>query len=224
MGAIPADQKGNCGHLDVLIGTDPVIRFKHHVIDDFLPAADRAAMLAFAFANEARFAPALLRRGSASAYAPESRKSLQCQAPLGDLERRFAEAIIACQDELFAAIGTPRFDVDRHEIELVVHRDGCFFAAHKDTVTEEERVGLQSDRLISVVYYFHALPRGFSGGELAIYPFGGDEPDLIEPFDNRLVAFPSIAAHEVRPISVPGDRFADARFSINCWLHRARVQ
>jgi SM-20-related protein len=44
----------------------------------------------------------------------------------------------------------------------------------------------------------------------------------VEPEHNRLVAFPAFVPHEVVPISCPGNAFADRRFSINCWLHRAR--
>jgi predicted 2-oxoglutarate/Fe(II)-dependent dioxygenase YbiX len=200
-----------------------VIRLKHLVIDDFLPAEDHAALLAFALANEAHFAPSEVRRGTQGYHAPDTRKSLLCGAPLGGLKDRFRAAILARNDELFAATGTPPFAVARCEIELAVHRDGCFFAGHQDTFTEESRAGTHSDRLVSAVWYFHAEPRRFSGGELAIYPFGEGEPDLIEPRDNRLVVFPSVAFHEVLPISCPGDAFADARFSINCWLRRARV-
>jgi Rps23 Pro-64 3,4-dihydroxylase Tpa1-like proline 4-hydroxylase len=39
----------------------------------------------------------------------------------------------------------------------------------------------------------------------------------IEPGQNRLVAFPSWAPHEVMPISCPSRRFIDSRFAVNCW-------
>jgi SM-20-related protein len=201
-----------------------VVRLKHLVVDDFLLAEDHAAMLAFALANEAEFAPSEVRRGTQGYHAPSTRKSLLCEAPLGELKDRFRDAIMARRDELFAATGTPPFEVARCEFELAVHRDGCFFAGHKDTFTEEDRAGTRSDRLVSAVWYFYIEPRGFSGGELAISPFGEGDPDLIEPRNNRLVVFPSVAFHEVLPISCPGDAFADARFSINCWLRRARDQ
>jgi len=200
-----------------------VVRLKHLVIDDFLPAADHASLLAFALANEAAFAPASVQREGADRYAPETRSSLLCAAPLGELKERFVMAIRARQDELFAATGTPPFEVAMIEIELAAHRDGCFFAAHQDTFTEASRASMESDRLVSAVYYFHTRPRGFTGGELAIYPFGEDAPDMIEPRDNRLVAFPSVAFHEVKPIACPGNAFASARFSINCWLRRKRA-
>jgi Rps23 Pro-64 3,4-dihydroxylase Tpa1-like proline 4-hydroxylase len=201
-----------------------VVRLKHLAIDDFLPAEDHAALLAFTLENEAAFTPSEVRREGSAYHAPETRKSLFCQAPLGALEDCFRAAVLARKDEFFAATGTPPFEVAKCEIELAAHRDGCFFAPHQDTFTGESRAGYRSDRLVSSVWYFHAQPRGFTGGELAIYPFGEGEPDLIEPRNNRLVVFPSVAFHEVLPISCPGDAFADARFSINCWLRRARDQ
>ena len=76
---------------------------------------------------------------------------------------------------------------------------------------------------MSAVYYFHVQPLGFSGGELVIHPFGLSEASVIEPRDNRLVVFPSFALHEVLPVVCPNDGFASARFSINCWLRRAKA-
>ena len=76
--------------------------------------------------------------------------------------------------------------------------------------------------MVSAVYYFHRQPRGFSGGQLAIYPIDAGDAATIEPMHDRLVVFPSFAPHEVLPVTVPGNAFADARFSINCWLRRER--
>jgi Rps23 Pro-64 3,4-dihydroxylase Tpa1-like proline 4-hydroxylase len=201
-----------------------VARINHLVIDDFLPPAVHADWLAFALEQADHFTPALVREEAGGQYAPGTRRSLLFADALGVREDRFVAAITARHDTLFAETGTPPFPVAKHEIELAVHLDGCFFAAHQDTFTGQNRAGLKSDRLISAVYYFHDQPKGFSGGELALYPFGGADPVVIEPRDNRLVAFPSFALHEVRPVHCPGDHFAQARFSINCWLRRARNQ
>ncbi len=110
-----------------------------------------------------------------------------------------------------------------YEVELVAHRDGAFFEPHIDIMIQARRDQMPSDRIVTLVWYFHAQPQRFSGGELALLPLGPGEPVLIEVRDNRLLAFPSFAMHEVRTVSVPGDRFADARFAVNVWLHRARA-
>jgi Rps23 Pro-64 3,4-dihydroxylase Tpa1-like proline 4-hydroxylase len=44
---------------------------------------------------------------------------------------------------------------------------------------------------------------------------------VIEPRDNRLLAIPAFAIHEVRPISCPANDFRSARFAVNVWLNRA---
>jgi len=198
-------------------------QLKHQVIDDFLPSQAHAAWLAFAIANETGFAASEVRRASGGQYDPAVRRSQIFQTDLGVLEADFAAALLALKAELFEGTGTPPFEIAKFEVELAVHRNGCFFAAHQDTLTREDRIGLSSDRIISAVWYFHAQPRGFSGGELVIHPFGSSPASVIEPRDNRLVMFPSFALHEVRPVVCPGDAFASARFSINCWLRRARA-
>lgn len=83
--------------------------------------------------------------------------------------------------------------------------------------------------MLSAVYYFHALPKGFSGGQLRLFRFGADhtaaQSELanhvdLEPVRNSLIAFPSWAYHEVRPVSCPSGDFADFRFALNCWYCR----
>jgi len=82
-------------------------------------------------------------------------------------------------------------------------------------------------RVLSCVYYFHREPKAFEGGALRIHAFGSEEDAEfvdIEPRQNSLLVFPAWAPHEVRTVSCPSDAFADARFSVNCWLHRARPE
>jgi Rps23 Pro-64 3,4-dihydroxylase Tpa1-like proline 4-hydroxylase len=45
---------------------------------------------------------------------------------------------------------------------------------------------------------------------------------VLEPRNNRLIAFPSFVPHEVRRVACPSGEFADSRFAINVWLSRAR--
>lgn len=197
------------------------VTINHLIIDDFLPAADHAALIAYALAHPERFEPSLVRREGQGTRAA-GRISLLHAGPLGELGARFEAAILGRKDELFAATGTPPFEIERCESELSVHRDGGFYKPHQDTFTGHDRDAMKSDRLVTAVYYFHRQPKGFTGGEIALYPFRPGKPLLVEPRDNRLVAFPSFALHEVLPVTCPGDDFASARFSINCWLRRAK--
>jgi Rps23 Pro-64 3,4-dihydroxylase Tpa1-like proline 4-hydroxylase len=142
---------------------------------------------------------------------------------LGRFESAFGAAVLDRFSEILAGTGVPVFDVARIETEVCAQRQGSYFAKHIDTDTREPSGSLQSDRLISAVYYFPREPRSFIGGELVIYDFTGrQEAARVEPARNRLVAFPSFACHEVTAITDGADSLAGARWSVNCWLHRAR--
>src|SRR5262249_43378463 len=126
---------------------------------------------------------------------------------------------------LIAELGITSLVPSNHiELELVAHGNGAFFKRHIDTFTGAA-ANDKSKRLISGVYYFHSEPKAFSGGVLRLYRFGrvenGDDFIDIQPEQNVLVAFPSWAPHEVLPVTCPSGRFADARFSVNCWIHAA---
>ena len=195
------------------------------IIDDFLTHEDHAALLAHALSSVNDFAPTVVWYGAERVVARDSRLSWKCQTGLGEAEHRIAQALVAAMPLAATAIGMPPFALEKAEIELIAHRNGSFFNQHIDTLTEGERDHVESDRMISMVYYLHGQPKRFSGGELVLYPLVAGEAKVIEPRDNRLIAFPSFTQHEVKPVVVPdGDPFQDARFAVNCWLHRARRQ
>jgi len=125
---------------------------------------------------------------------------------------------------MFEGLGDTPFIPCQFEFQLAAHGNGAFFGRHIDTFTQKE--GLTSDRIISAVYYFHALPKAFSGGALRLHsladhqeaPFVDIEPDF-----DTLVFFPSWFPHEVLPVHVPSGRFLDSRFAISCWIHRGKA-
>lgn len=195
----------------------------HQVIDGFLPEDLRAALLAHTMASEAAFVPTEVITAGNEGYDPAQRHSFTCTEGLGDLKQAFRKAVTARAPGMLAALRLQECNLDPVELQLVAHRQGSFFLPHIDTFTDANRQGQKSDRLLTMVYYFHARPRRFSGGEIVLYPFTGGDGLAIEPDDNRLLAFPSFALHEVRAITTSeGDRFEDARFAVNCWLHRER--
>ncbi len=196
----------------------------HQLIDDFLPAAIHAELLAYTLANASKFQPTTVTNDGEADYKPGTRQSWACADGLGPLKSLFKQVMETHREALLSALGMPPFDLARVELELVAHRHGSFFRPHIDTLTSLNRSEHNTDRMVTTVYYFHRQPKRFTGGELALFPFGAGEPILLEPADNRLVAFPSFAMHEVKPIACPPeDDFADARFAVNCWLHRARA-
>ncbi|WP_209348081.1 2OG-Fe(II) oxygenase [Pontixanthobacter sp. CEM42] len=193
-------------------------------LDGFLGTEQSAKLLEFALDNEAKFAPAeVASPDSASEIDRQSRRSWQFQERLGDIGQMFRQTVRNRMVDLFTQVGLRPIDEPTIELSLAAHRDGGFFAPHIDTYGDGTREYTQSDRVLSAVYYFHRQPAGFGGGELAIMPIGGYAPPaLIEPKHDRLALFPSFAPHEVLPITVPGNAFADARFSINCWVRKSR--
>jgi SM-20-related protein len=140
------------------------------------------------------------------------------KAPIKTFVRRIASTALA-------DLGIIESTVEPREFDISSYGDGGHFGTHIDTA-----VGLDRVRILSCIYYFSATPRRFSGGELRLYPFptrSRDHRDSrpfldVVPEADTLVAFPSWLTHEVLPVRVPSGAWADRRFTINCWIHRAR--
>lgn len=124
------------------------------------------------------------------------------------------------------ALGMTEPRVEPKQFEITAYPDGGHIGEHIDTDRGENRV-----RVLSCVYYFTTTPRRFSGGELRLYGFpkfsaigaGPSAPSFvdIEPHTDTLVVFPSWLRHQVLPVRVPSGQWADSRFTVNCWIHRA---
>ena len=192
-----------------------------HVYPDFLAPEDNRALLAWALAQEASFAPSRL---TGDIYNADRRSSVSLLKSAGTSWRETLEARIdAFAPTLFADAGVASFAIVK-ELEMVAYNDGGRFKPHIDVLTGETRHA-RRDRVLSGVYYFHREPKLFSGGALRIYAFGAEGDDIfvdIPPEQNSFVLFPSWARHEVREVACPSGQFADSRFAVNCWLCRAR--
>jgi predicted 2-oxoglutarate/Fe(II)-dependent dioxygenase YbiX len=196
----------------------PRVFLPHAVLPDFLPLADNRALLAHALRHRDRFTPARVVGGLVK---PDLRQAL-AWCDFGPLKAVLEQAILARIPELFATLRIPVFAVDRLETEMVAHGDGAHFHMHMDV--HPEKLGRYSDRRLSTVYYFHREPVGFSGGFLRMHALGalrGDAGVDVAPGQNHLVAFPSLAPHEVTRVRCPSGAFEDSRFAINCWVYRA---
>lgn len=194
----------------------------HHIIDDFLPGDLNRALLAHTVVLSDFLAGKVvtgqnlsvqegLRKGQLS----DDRLEPFLPMLLSQLRRAFAD--------ICPAIGLPAFAYTGVEFRLAAHGDGDFFSAHHDVLTGANREHSTSDRAITAVYYFHRLPRPFEGGDLHLHPFGAGPAQVVEPRNNRLVAFPSFLLHEVVPVTVPEPEFANSRFSITFWYTRERA-
>ncbi len=98
------------------------------------------------------------------------------------------------------------------------YRDGHFFGIHRDAPPNSP----YANRILNYVYYFHSLPRPYSGGELLLFD---SDPELdtftqtrytrVVPEDNSIIYFPPNYYHCVIPTRCPRKEFADSRFVIN---------
>lgn len=200
----------------------------HGQFDDFLPPDEHQALLDWAIAGEDRFQPAKVTRGTLGDHDQvEAEFRIALKRPdLGPHEERFRRRLMEFLPKAMAAIGASGPPPTSIELEVTAYGDGAHFARHQDIPIGANRSTLGSaageDRLISAVYYFHRLPRQFTGGALHLYPIGAASGGIdIDPRDNRLVVFPSWAPHSVEPVSCPEGRFAQFRFAVNCWFCRA---
>lgn len=192
----------------------------HLLIQNAFGADISERLLAFALAQEAAFTQTTV--GRTKTFNPDIRKSraIPDLGPLKDtLEANFRARI----PQATAALGLTPFTLSHLSLQLAAHGDGDFYRRHIDTFAGSARTA--TDRVLTGVYYFHTVPKAFSGGDLRLFSIqpveaGGTYIDIVPPNDSLLL-FPSWVPHEVRQVSCPGGGFAQSRFAINCWYHRA---
>ena len=199
---------------------------KHRIIEGFLGAELRDALLETALANEGAFEAATTYKDGKETVHAGQRRARKYGQSLGELGARIKAKVEAAAPGLADAFGMSAFPVARIELELVASNDGDGFGAHIDTLTGRSRLAtgdLGTARAISAVYYLYREPKAFSGGQLRFHPFGGGTGTVedVEPRQDMLVAFPSFMPHEVLEVSCPSRAFADSRFSVNAWIHKA---
>ena len=192
-------------------------------IEDFLSAEDHSQVLNFALAQEHAFEDSgVLDPQGRSQKDYGFRKSRTLSGPLLEtiwplFERRLSGMLPYARKQL----ALPWFSLGKVERQLTAHSGGGFFAPHVDTGNS-----LTATRRISCVYYFHAQPRRFTGGELKVYDAWVTERGstaaptctTLTPIDNSIVFFPSNEFHEVRPVHVVSGAFRDSRFAITIWF------
>lgn len=192
------------------------------VLRNFLEEETIAALLDYALAHEADFAPTRTGRAmSDGGVRPHIRISTGTRN-LGPFRPILKAKILSLLPRWVETLRVTAVASPKLETELVAHNEGAFYKRHIDTQTASDRDHI---RVLSGVYYFHAEPKAFTGGALRLYAIGGaDAPFVdIEPECNSLLVFPSWAPHEVMPISCPSGRFVDSRFAVNCWVHQKKA-
>ncbi len=193
-------------------------RARYLVVDDFLSPAEHQDMLALASASEKNFKP-----GTVAGDHPEHRQNLVIPS-FGDSAhaRLMQNRVLVWYPVLAKALGVPIVPLGMVESQLTAARSRQFYKLHAD-------LGPDCPRELSCIYYMYRRPRGFAGGELRLYDCieQGSDSSPAETFEtaevvsNRLVVFPSGEFHEAMPVRCPSGEFADSRFAITTWLHRA---
>ncbi len=198
-----------------------VTRAKCMVIEDVLEPGEHAQLLAYAQTQEAEFeASAVMGDNDTANLDPVVRRSgtvFDVSEVLRPLEHRLRRLLPHVRREM----GLAWFPLAKAEVQLVVHEEDGFFAAH----TDNGRPSV-AGRALTCIYYMHASPRRFSGGELILHDTAALDGGLVSagarlsvrPADNTAVFFASDLLHEVRPVHRATDAFADSRFSVNVWF------
>ena len=116
------------------------------------------------------------------------------------------------------SLGVPLARLGRIETQLAISRDDSdALPKHVDNDRPET-----ASRRISFVYYAHAEPRRFDGGELVLHDASG-RMTVIAPEGDSIAIFPSNVLHEVRPVRPRANRnvsesLAEGRVTLNGWI------
>jgi len=187
---------------------------------NFLDGEKARALYDHALANAAAFQPT--RIGLKGNGRGDPRRVSLGTKDLGPLKPVLEQALIDHLPLMLSGLSMAPIRIEKLEIEMIAHGDGGFYGRHIDLNPRQDS---KTIRALSGVYYLHAYPRAFSGGQLRLYPSATGATDKfidVDPDHNSLAVFPSWIPHEVMPTRCPSGRFEDSRFSINCWIHVAR--
>jgi Rps23 Pro-64 3,4-dihydroxylase Tpa1-like proline 4-hydroxylase len=193
--------------------------------EEFLMPAELEELMRFTLDREGEFevsvviSPGVTERGTIDQEYRRSRVLMR----LGDHEQRILDRIHAMLPAVLWKLHMELFEPGRAEVQITASNDGDFFRDHSDNGHPEI-----ASRALTFVYFFHAEPKPFRGGELRLYDsrFTGDfwirqgAGQVIVPEQNQLVFFPSELVHEITPVRCPSREFQQSRFTVNGWLHR----
>jgi SM-20-related protein len=199
---------------------------RYMLFDEFLAAEEWRGLLDVVDRRAGEFRQtSLIVANGAEHVDNDFRRSVMLD-DLGHVYDLFVQRLMAFSSLLFWRLRYPAFSVGQYEIQMTGTGDGEYFRPHTD-----QGPGVAATRAITFVYFFHAEPRPFTGGELVLYdgaPADGDgdavggapAAQTIEPAQNQIVFFPSDTPNEIRPVSSPSGAFRDRHFTVNGWLHR----
>jgi Rps23 Pro-64 3,4-dihydroxylase Tpa1-like proline 4-hydroxylase len=156
-------------------------------------------------------------------YNPEQRSSWVLCKKLDELIPWFLPRVKEALVDVLPRLQVAPFAVGEVELQMTVHRSGGFYKIHQDGDSGKEQNG---GRRVSYVYYFHRLPKRFTGGDLLLYDTNVEDGTYaaaftrIETLDNSIVFFPSPYFHQVTTVRCETDEFGDSRFTLNGWFNK----
>jgi Rps23 Pro-64 3,4-dihydroxylase Tpa1-like proline 4-hydroxylase len=124
--------------------------------------------------------------------------------------------------EIILPLATNRLGINLNsyflDAQITASGNDDFLMCHPD------QTEIITNRIVTFIYYFHAIPQLFLGGGLVLYHSNncGDltgEYSVIEPTNNSLILFDSRLWHEVLRVRCPSS-FAANRFTVNGWICR----
>lgn len=193
------------------------------VIEDFFGVDLVSRLILYAVENECHFRDSRVGDGANERVDHEVRISSVLR-DFGHLKEEIKSRFLDILPETLVRLGMSPFELHSTELELAAHGNGAFYNTHIDTFTGKDH---KSVRVLTAVYYFHAEPKVFQGGDLRLLPlrYNAEESNHldIEPVSDRLVLFPSWAPHRVMPVISDSAEFRDSRFAINCWYRKLKV-
>ncbi|MGL4620697.1 2OG-Fe(II) oxygenase [Chroococcidiopsis sp.] len=179
----------------------------YHLEPDFLSDYELANLLQYVAGNEARF------DASSVLGDPQHRRSrVLHDFPI--YQALFRQKIGEVLAFVLPDLGVTPFPVAQIECQLTASGDGDYFRLHADNCNAPT-----ATRRVTYVYYFHAEPKCFTGGELVLH---GRSALRYAPQQNSIIFFESGLNHEVLPVCVPSKEFMHGRFTVNGWVRERR--
>lgn len=184
-------------------------------VGQFLPEGERDALYQAACAAQKSFHPPGGPGAPANGtlyWSLDDDGSEAGVRPLREAIGILSQRVLERFPSLFTALGIDPFPVSEISLSLINGLDGHAGTPHEDSTGGRYQ--------ISLLYYFHRIPKAFQGGDLEFYETDpestsghGDEPFArIEHEDNLLIAFPSETFHGVTGVQSDSSNFADGRF------------
>lgn len=181
-------------------------------------------LVKYAVEHQQEFVPStVVPHGATQQQVDAAQRRSKTLDKLGPFQQLFAERFKEVLEPVVKRLGYPAFPVGHIEMQITASGDGDYFHLHRDRDATDTRE-------LSFVYFFHAEPRQFSGGELRIFDndlvngtsVPTDRSQLISPRPGLCVFFPSRNEHELLAVRVHDKEFRHSRFTVNGWIHRAQ--